>query len=97
MKAFLESLSLSSGAALIAVVSAGLAWLIGRVRSAAVRWCSAVLMPLALSYCCYWMPVWLGGGGDQHSSWTPLVVGVWFLAGLIVSVVVLVGIKAHGQ
>jgi ABC-type thiamin/hydroxymethylpyrimidine transport system permease subunit len=95
VKAFLESLSLGSGAALIAGVSAGAAWLVGRVRSAAIRWCAAVLVPFALSYCCYWIPVWLGGSRDQHSSWEFLVVGIWFVAGLLVCGVVTYIIGRH--
>ena|SRR5437867_8960777 len=95
VKAFLESLSLGSGALLIAVVSAGIAWLVGHVRVAAVRWCAAVLVPLALSYVCYWMPVWLGGSPDQHFSWELLVVGAWFVAGLVASVVVTFIVSRH--
>jgi hypothetical protein len=90
VKAFLESLSLGSGALLIAVVSAGAAWVVGHVRVAAIRWCAAILVPLALSYCCYWLPVWLGDTRDraQYSSWEFLVVGIWFVAGLLPSIVV---------
>jgi hypothetical protein len=88
VKAFLESLSLGSGSVLIAVASAGVVCLFGRIRSVPVRWCAAVLVPLALSCCCYWAPVWLGSRGDQYSSWELLVVGVWFVAGLLASVVV---------
>jgi hypothetical protein len=92
---FLESLSLGSGAAAIAIVSAVAALFIGHIRFAVVRWCAAVLMPFVFSYCCYWMPVWLGGSQDQYSSWEFLVVGAWFLAGLFASVVVMLIVRRY--
>src|SRR5687768_7103056 len=95
VRAFFESLSLGSGAALIAVVSGSLAWPLGRIRSTATRWCTAVLVPFALSYCCYWMPVWLGGSGDQYSSWEVLIVGVWFVAGLLGSAIITFIVERH--
>ena len=84
---FFESLSLGSGALLIAVVSALLALVTLRLP-AVMRWTAALFLPFALSYCCYWLPVWLGGTEDQHSSWEPLVVGVWSFAGLVASGIV---------
>ena len=95
VRAFLESLSLGSGAVLIAVLSAGIAWLIGHVRLRALRWFAAILVPFALSYVCYWLPVWLGGSQDQHSAWEFLIVGVWFVAGVVSSVVVTFIVRRH--
>jgi hypothetical protein len=89
MKTFFQSFSLGGGALLIAVVSALLACLLARVRSAAVRWTGAVVLPLILSYCLYWAPVWLGANGDQYFSWVFFGVGVAGLAGVIASVVVI--------
>jgi hypothetical protein len=92
---FLESLSLGSGAATIAIVSAVAALFVGHIRLAAIRWCVATLVPFALAYCCYWIPVWLGGSEDQHLSWEFLFVGAWFLAGLVASVVVMLMVRRY--
>jgi len=83
LKAFLEHLSLGSGAGLVAIISILLALAIGFVHSAFVRWSSAIVVPLAVSYCIYWLPVWLGDGGSEYSSWAFLIVTILFIAGVI--------------
>jgi hypothetical protein len=95
MRAFFDSLSLGSGAFLIAVLSALFALGTARLRPAAIRWTMAALVPLALSYCCYWMPVWLGRPRDQDWSWEPIGVGFWWLAGLLASTVVTIIASRH--
>src|ERR1035437_10397545 len=88
VKDFLESLSLGSGAVVIAVCSSLLTglWLCARsVRSA---WLIALLAPLVLSFCLYWLPVWLGANASEYFSWAPLFIGMWFLAGAVPSAVV---------
>jgi len=90
VQAFFQSLSLTSASVLVAILSAVAALLVGRIGSAAGRWCAAALLPLVLSYCVYWIPVWLGADGDraQYSAWELLGVGVPFLAGLVASCLV---------
>jgi hypothetical protein len=90
MKDIIESLSLGSGAVVVALCSAALAWFLSNVRVAVVRWLGCVVIPLALASVLYWLPVWLGSRDvAQHSTWSFLVVGLWFLAGLASSIVVL--------
>lgn len=85
MSAFLDSLSLASGALLIAVASCVIAFATVWLRPRVLRWLAAVLLPLALAYCVYWLQVWLGGAPDQYFSWEFLFVGCWWFAGLIAS------------
>jgi Fe2+ transport system protein B len=88
MRAFIESLSLGSGAALVAIISALLAGAISFVRPPIVRWLSVVVVPFVISFCLYRLPVWLGADGSEYSSWQFLFVGAWFLAGVIPSALV---------
>jgi|GEM_PF-1690137 len=88
VKTFIESLSLGSGAALIAVCSAVLVWLLCYVRPAVFRWLGIVVVPLVLASCLYWLPVWLGANSSEYSSWSFLFIGAWFLAGAVPSAVV---------
>jgi hypothetical protein len=98
MKAFVESLSLGSGAALIAVASAGIVWLLCRVSPKSLHVVWVVIVPLALSYCLYWSPVWLTDGSEfdralirsEYHIWEGLCIGAWFLAGAIPSAAVVV-------
>jgi len=85
MRAFIESLSIGSGAAVIAALSAVAGCLLGRIRSVGIRWSAAVVLPLVFSYCLYWLPVWLGADRSEYSSWEVLFVGIWFLAGVVAS------------
>ena len=97
MKAFFQSLSLTSASLLVAVISTVAALLIGRITSTVARWLAAVLFPFALSYSVYWMPVWLGADGSEYLAWALLGVGVPFLAGLLPSAVVTFVVKRHAQ
>jgi hypothetical protein len=79
---FVQSLSLASGALLVAGVSAVIA-LVFRLawRSKAV-WLGVLLAPLGVAYSLYWWPVWSGqGSASEHSAWAPLFITPWFLAG----------------
>ena len=97
MRAFFQSLSLASASLLVGTASAVAALLIGRIRSAAVRWLAALLFPLALSYCVYWLPVWLGADGSEYSAWALFGVGVPFLAGLVPSAVFAFIVRRHAK
>ena len=99
VQAFFQSLSLTSASLLVAVLSAVAALLIGRVGSVVARWFAAVLFPLVLSYCVYWIPVWLGADGDraQYSVWQLLGVGAPFLAGLVASCLVTLVVTRYAK
>jgi hypothetical protein len=88
MKAFLESLSLGSGAVFMAIGSAVLVWPLCHLRPVVFRWLGAVGAPLVLAFCLYWLPVWLGANPSEYSSWSFLIVGAWFLAGAVSSAAV---------
>lgn len=85
MKEFVESLSLSSGAILIAALSVAVVWLLCYVLPVALRWVLAVIVPFIFAYSLYWLPVWLGADPSEYSAWAVLCVGTWFLAGCIPS------------
>ena len=88
MKTFVESISLGSGAALIAVLSVGVVWLLCSVLPVALRWLWVVIVPFLLAYSLYWAPVWLGSDDvAQYGAWQVLGVGAWFLSGAIPSTV----------
>ncbi len=98
MKAFIQSLSLGSGAALVAVCSAILVWPLCYVRPAVFRWLGVVVVPLVLASCLYWSPVWLGANSSEYSSWAFLFIGPWFLAGAVSLVVVAIILgKRHAK
>jgi hypothetical protein len=94
MKAFLESLSLSSGAVLIAALSTGVVWLLCFACPSSLRKVWVVIVPFALTNCLYWSVAWLEADGDEYHralvmsdyhKWALLFIGAWFLAGAIPS------------
>jgi len=98
MKEFVESLSLGSGAAVVAVFSAIFAWLLSYVRPEPLRWLGGVAMPLLVACVFYRLPVWLGStDAAQYSAWTFLVIGVWFLAGAASSAIILFAVRGRGM
>ncbi|HEX4001208.1 MAG TPA: hypothetical protein VHX36_01075 [Candidatus Acidoferrales bacterium] len=87
MRNLIDSLSLSSGAALIAVVSTGMVWLLSSVFPKNFRLAWILVVPFGLAYSLYWSPVWLGASPDEYHVWSVLCIGTWFLAGAIPSAV----------
>jgi len=87
MKAFIESLSLTSRAVVIAVLSVMVVWVLCSVVPVTPRWrwIWAVAVPFGLAYCLYWSPVWLGANASEYGAWAFLGVGGWFFAGFFPS------------
>ena len=93
MKAFIESLSFSSGAVLIAILSPGIVWLLCSVFPASIRKVWVVVVPFALAYCLYWSEAWFSEGSQYERAlirselhnWQFLFITAWFLAGAIPS------------
>ena len=85
MKTFVESLSLGSGAIVVAILSAGIVWLSCSVFPATLRKLWVVIVPFTFAYCLYWSPVWLGADSSEYHAWAFVVVFPWFLAGAIPS------------
>jgi hypothetical protein len=85
MRQFLESLSLTSGAIVVAVASTALVWVLTFLLPKLPRWIWAVVVPFGLAYCLYWSPVWLGADSSEYSAWAFLGVGGWFFAGFFPS------------
>ena len=88
MKTSIESLSLGSGAVLVAILSAGVVWLLCYVFPMFLRILWVVIVPLTFAYCLYWSPVWLGADSSEYSVWEFIFVVPWFLAGAVPSVAV---------
>ena len=80
--------SLGGVALLVATGSAFLAWPLSHIRPAFLRWVGVVGLPLILSYCIHWLPVWRGASPSEYHAWELLEVGAPFVAGLITSIVV---------
>ena len=87
MKSVLESLSLTSGAILIAIISLGVVWLLCSVLPFALRAIWVVLVPFVFAYSLYWLPVWIGADASAYGVWAIGFVGIWFFAGFLPSAV----------
>jgi len=82
MKTFIQSLSLTSGAGLLAIVSAAVVWVLCYVFPLSLRKLWIVIVPLILSYCLYWSPVWFFGEPSQeYHTWMILFLVSWSLPG----------------
>ena len=95
MRQMIESLTWTSGFFVVAAASAFLALFTGRLPSAALRWASCVLAPIAISYCLYWSPVWLGAESSEYSSWSGVFVIPWSLVGILASTAVILAVRQH--
>jgi hypothetical protein len=88
MREALESLSVWSGGAVVSVVSAAMVWLLCSLGPAALRKLWIVIAPIAVSFCLYWSPVWLGADSAEYSAWAFAFMLPWFVAGAIPSAVI---------
>ena len=77
----LPSPTLQAGAALVALVSAILALVWARLSSPSLKWGLALGTPLVLSYSLYWLPTWQGADPFEYSTWAPIFIGSWYIAG----------------
>ena len=93
MKAFIESLTLGTGAILIATISMAIVWILCSVLPVALRVFWVVVVPFVLAYSLYWLPVWLGADRSEYSTWSVLGIGVWFLAGFLPSTVMVLFLR----
>ena len=95
MRQLIESLSWTSGFFVVAALSSVLALFTGRLQSTALRWASCAFAPIAISYCLYWSPVWLGAEPSEYSSWSGAFVMPWSLVGIMASAAVMIGVRQH--
>lgn len=82
-------MTLELGALVVALLSAGLGALWGLRPEAVARYSTAAVAPFVVSYLVYWIPE-LGRANNtassEHGGWSLLVIGGWYIIGLIVSV-----------
>jgi hypothetical protein len=88
MLSFVLSLSLESGALLVAMMSAVMALIFALMLRGKIVWFLALLVPLSFAYCLYWFPVWRGQNPSEYAAWALLFIIPWFLAGACASLVV---------
>lgn len=84
---FVLSLSLWSGALLVALVSAVVALAIATAWRGKAVWFLVLLASLGVANCLYWVPVWSGQSPSEYAAWAPLFIIPWFLAGACASLV----------
>ncbi len=84
-----QSLTLRSGAVVVALMSAILAFVWARLPSTAPRWLLALSSPFVIAYSLYWLPVWRGASPSEYSTWAPLFIAPWYVAGAIMSSLVI--------
>ena len=97
MLGFLNSLSIGSRAGLVALVSALLAVAYAQLSSQRAVWILNLGMPFIVSYSLYWSPVWLGADSLEYGAWAPLFIVPWYLAGLLVSTIVVSLFEKRGR
>ena len=83
MRQAIQSLSLFSGAAVVAAACALLALPFLLIRRTAIQYFAAFLIPVTLAYCLYWSPVWLSANPSEYFSWAFLFYAVWSGAGVV--------------
>ena len=96
-RTLIESLSLGSGAILIAVLSVVAVWFLCSVLPRALHPLWVVVVPFLLACSLYWLPVWLGADSSEYSAWVLLGVGAWFFAGFFPSAVLVLILRKRSS
>jgi len=92
----IDSLSLASGALLVAAVSAFLALFFAWLRRPVLRWAAAIGAPALVSYSLYWTPVWFAPPNrdmSEYSTWAFVCIPPWFLSGALASAAAVVSVR----
>lgn len=84
------NLSLESGAVVVAILSIVISLGIGRFKFKKINWLLALTMPLIITNLLYWSPVILGADSSEYSTWAPLFIIPWYLAGSFASALTMV-------
>ena len=71
---------------LIAVVSGAVVSLLSSVAPKPLRALWIFIVPFAVAYCYYWLPVWLGADPLEYDVWK-FSIGIFFVAGFLPSAV----------
>jgi hypothetical protein len=80
-----QSLTLPSGAVVVGLASALLAFVWVRLPTPTLRWLLALIVPLVISYSLYWLPVWRGVSSSEYSTWAPSFIAPWHAVGAVMS------------
>src|SRR5262245_28089597 len=81
----INSLSLATGAIVVAALSAFLALFWTRIRYKAWDWILALLTPLIIAVSLYRSPVWLGASSEEFDAWAFAFIVPWYVAGALPS------------
>ncbi len=89
MNTFLLSLSLTTGALVLAFVSALVVWFLCYVFPVSLRKFWVVIVPLVLAFCLYWWPVWFNNEpASEYHTWMFAFLFPWFIAGVVPSALI---------
>ena len=88
IRELVDSLSIWSGAMLVAVLSATFVWLLSS-RFFSLRTLWGLIIPVVIAYCLYWSPVWLGNDASEYDAWALAFIVPWWLTGAISSAAIL--------
>ena len=84
-----ETMPLAGTTAIAATLAAVLSLASLRVRRWGVRLAVALFGPFLISYCLYWLPVWMGEDPSEYGAWAFIIFVPWGAAGVMASLAVL--------
>ncbi len=84
-------MSLESGILIIVFISGALSLVWIKIPNLVFQWIVRLLSPLFCSYFLYWIPVWcFYGNSSEYSAWEIFFVGIWYIFGLLASMLTVV-------
>jgi hypothetical protein len=96
VKEFILSLSFSSGALIVAVVSFIIGLVISGIKSRKLKWMISLIVPFFVAYILYFSPVFFfGSDPSEYSAWSGIFIIPWYAAGLFGSVIVIFIMKRN--
>lgn len=84
----IKSLSLMSGAFVVAIISGVVSGVSCCIIQSRWKWAVTVIVPIVTAHSIYWMPVRHGADPSEYSAWSVLFIVPWALAGIIASALV---------
>lgn len=82
MKDIINSLSLGSGALVVAILSALIAAGSSQIKSKKIKGMSGFIIPFFIAYCLYRSPAYFfGSDPSEYSAWSGIVIMPWNAAG----------------
>ena len=81
----IESLSIESGALIVALLSLIATTILNAIFNLKFKWAIFLIIPFLAANALYWSPVMFGADSSEYSTWAAIFIIPWYIGGVLSS------------